>query len=505
MAKELRIYPGIGIARLGDHLTKFFLSPEVPGKGPLELTADDSISEIATHRAGGQVRRQGARFRVFEVETDPSGTITQAREITADDAKIEWRVELANSKAEAGRFENEDLPESGVKRNPNVASDQLIIRPQFPPISGKSQSATAAQDGKFKGAKVVLGELQTDAKGRLIVLGGHGQSASVPPNKPVGREPNPSDNNFANNEFWHDDVSDGPVSATVTFPGKPSVEVKDAWIIVAPPDFAPYTLGIVTLYDVARHAAILNGKLQAPAKPSFKHDILPILQAVSNYRFVSDFPFWETFPRDENLGSADKKNDKLRGDTRKLLDKVVGNGGLIANLSFTKTQRDMLDLWKKGTFIEDGKAPDGPATINPDDLDRASLTQGVGGGFFPGIEAGIIMTYQELYAAPYRITRSTFTHDDRTLKPEAGLLTRNMACPWQSDFWECKFEGPKKIWWPAQRPIEVRKAASPKTKIGWDRGIDGHREMVEHVMELGFVSQRTGDGVFETERGMTDV
>ena len=39
-----------------------------------------------------------------------------------------------------------------------------------------------------------------------------------------------------------------------------------------------------------------------PAEPSFKRDILPILQAVSDYRWVSDFSFWGNFP--EGLGRA---------------------------------------------------------------------------------------------------------------------------------------------------------------------------------------------------------
>jgi hypothetical protein len=168
----------------------------------------------------------------------------------------------------------------------------------------------------------------------------------------------------------------------------------------------------------------------------------------------------------------------------------------------------MLDLWKDGTFIEDFAVPDAPAAIDPEGLDRASLTQGVGGGFFPGIEAGIIMTYKELYAAPFRITREPFVHDGLALTPAAGFITRNMACPWQADFWECKWQGIDiMIWWPAQRPLHVRKAGAPTTKIEWDRGIAGHRELVMHAMELGFVSQRVAgvDGVFETERVLTDV
>ena len=261
------------------------------------------------------------------------------------------------------------------------------------------------------------------------------------PQRPGGkadrRRTNPSNNNFANNEFWHDDVSDGPVSATVTFPGRPPVEVKDAWVIVASPDFAPYTPAVTTLYDIAFEAGVRNGKLAVPAEPSFKRDILPILQAVSNYRWVSNFSFWESFPRDwAALGL--KANGPLRRDARTKLNRVTQ---LVANLSFTRSQIKMLDLWKDGTFVEDFAVPDAPAAIDPEGLDRASLTQGVGGGFFPGIEAGIIMTYTELYAAPFRITRAPFAHDGRALRPSAGFLTRNMACPWQADFWECKWQG----------------------------------------------------------------
>lgn len=503
MAKELRIYPGIGIARLGDHPSAFFLSPEVPGVGALELTDDDAVTPITAHRADGQVRRQGARFRIYEIETDAAGAITQHREITSAEAKIEWHVELANSKAEAGKFASEDIPEAGAKRNPGVASDQLFIKPIFPTITGNNQSATAAQPGQFKGTDVFLGELRTDGRGRLIVLGGNGISASVPPGKPIGDETNTSGNNFANNEFWHDDVSDGPVSATVTFPGQPPVEIKDAWVVVAPPDFAPYTRGVTTLYDIAFQAAVENGQLAAPSTPSYKRDILPVLQAVSNYRFVSNFSFWEDFSRDwAALGM--KANDALRDEVRKQLDTVAGT--LIANLSYTRTQIRSLNAWRDGNFVEDFATPDAAPVLTPDGLNKASLTQGVGGGFFPGIEAGIMTTYIELYSAPYRITREPFEHDGRDIRPAAGFLTRNMACPWQADFWECKFQGFDTIWWPAQRPIQVRRSAQPDVKVEWDRGIADHRDLVDNVMKLGFVAQRLEgqDGVFESEHVLTE-
>ncbi len=52
-----------------------------------------------------------------------------------------------------------------------------------------------------------LGEAHTDAQGRLTVVGGFGRSgSSVNP---------PSIKDYANNDHWWDDTSDGPISATI--------------------------------------------------------------------------------------------------------------------------------------------------------------------------------------------------------------------------------------------------------------------------------------------------
>src|SRR5262249_45376089 len=52
-----------------------------------------------------------------------------------------------------------------------------------------------------------LGEFRSDADGRLIVIGGMGQSDFDPG---LGRE---TIRHFANNDGWFDDMSDGPVDA----------------------------------------------------------------------------------------------------------------------------------------------------------------------------------------------------------------------------------------------------------------------------------------------------
>eukprot|EP01030_Chromulinospumella_sphaerica_P034453 gene34453-biopygen15762 len=130
-------------------------------------------------------------------------------ELTADEADIEWRVHVANRKAGWYQFNNAlDLGDKSIpstKRNGSVTGtdrDQLIIDPGPRTISGKNKSGTKYRfdGGKFYGKEVPLGEIRTDKKGRLMVFGGDGVSASRTGVQAV---------TFANNDGWHDDVSDG--------------------------------------------------------------------------------------------------------------------------------------------------------------------------------------------------------------------------------------------------------------------------------------------------------
>ena len=393
---------------------------------------------------------------MFEIDTDAAGTEVFNEVTEGNGVQIEWRVELANEKAAAGWFTAVDLPEDPKKlRNPDANQADLIIRPSFPAISGINQTVKASTEGKFKGTPVYLGELRTDAKGRLIVLGGRGTSASIPAGQPLGDNsvaPGHPPNTFANNWAWFDDVADGPVTAILRIAGQPDQVVsKSAWVIVAPPDFAPYTNGITTLYDIAVQAA----KLPPPATPSFRSDILPILKAASGLRWVSSLPIWSAISTDYALlaakGSPDA--DKLRQDTLSLL--LVVEGGSLHDFQFTANQKSMLNAWVNGNFVADYHAPVPNIGLTPAGLDRASLTQGVGGGFFPGIEAGIRMTTPDMYSSPFRITDKPFEYAGVRQEPHAGFITRTMACPWQSDFFECEMQTVSSAWWPSARPINV--------------------------------------------------
>jgi hypothetical protein len=102
--------------------------------------------------------------------------------------------------------------------------------------------------GLFQRTPVPLGEIQTDGSGHLLVLGGFGASSS-PNNAPL--------TTFANNDGWHDDVSHGPVTATVTLNGtKTPVQASGAWVICPPPRFAPPIFYIITLYNALLQTAV---------------------------------------------------------------------------------------------------------------------------------------------------------------------------------------------------------------------------------------------------------
>ena len=82
----VRIHPALGVARVGNSPTDFFIGPERPW---------DRTPPPGGYKDGQcRVKRQAARFRLFADHDD--GTTT---ELTAADGPISWTVHLANRKA----------------------------------------------------------------------------------------------------------------------------------------------------------------------------------------------------------------------------------------------------------------------------------------------------------------------------------------------------------------------------------------------------------------------
>ena len=475
MATVYKIHPAIGVARLGNHETAFFVGPEAAGSPGVEIDADGVERPLTGYKKDGRVKRQAARFRVFAYDQDTSGNLHLVGEV-GPDVQIEWSVDLVNRKAAFAGHLGPAAP-----RNTDIADrKRLIIRGSEPAtVSGTTQKPTVLS-GKFLGKNVYLGEILTDDQGRLLVLGGRGESGSVPPGVEI--------TNFANNDRWYDDVSDGPVSATVTLPGQVAVAVHEpAWVVVGPPDFAPVIDAAVSLYDIAFQAGIDKDAIQAAARPSFTRDIKPLIDRTLALRWVDDE--WDRYaqalPVDWNaLADPGQPSKPAR---QRMKDRIERPGlrmfGLPAFLTKYLTQ------WVAGDFVSDLGNPV-PTEPVPQQLDRAALEHCSGNNFFPGIEAGQNLQDRNIYARPFRLDRTN------AAKVYPGCLTEIMALPWQADFLDC--DGG--VWWPTQRPDKVVTDARvvPGSKKDWENPINDYEPMVDHVLQLGFIvpQQVNGETVF---------
>lgn len=515
-----RIHPAIGIARLGDSPEDFFIGPEAPGIAPKPTDGKYRDSQ-------NRIRRQGARFRIYEYSYGDTNALQHVREITARDAQIEWQAHLANRKAAVAKFNSQE------RRNPEIPASKLIIDGGAQEITGENQKMKRF-GGKFMDKPVDLGDLLTDDEGRLIVLGGFGKSDSVPPGQPL--------ESYSSNDGWHDDISDGSVRATIRLNGSSaSVEADSSWVLVAPPAYAPELENVITLYDIvySMQAKFVDKSLAITDSTtlSFTRDIYPLLKRPSSMHWVSDISARGHKPerrgyflaRLTQLASNAEENRAAREQIfKRLRNPYTGGGGNMPKLpdsiaseialtvSFTEAQYEKMRLWAEGKFQADwtGKELDPvpfekiPLFDQPHALDRAALEACVGSGRFPGIEAGNIMLERGTYdpKRPFRISEDMLP----------GSLTARMAVPWQADFRDCEYEEEIGLdWWPGQRPNEIwrmrdgklaREKWVPQTPE-WTADDTRRPMMVQHWSELGFIVRRMVDGEYkfiENERLLKD-
>jgi L-Lysine epsilon oxidase N-terminal/L-lysine epsilon oxidase C-terminal domain len=512
MPTTFEIFPAIGYSRVGTS-NEFYIGPEP------DVPLDRNRRDVA-----GDLLRQAARFRIYQCDRDAAGKLQSAREITAADAQIEWTVHLVNRKAAAERF-NVGQPGGGRRNNAtgNDQSDQALIIDPGPKRIGNGDAPVPLTGGRFKHIDVPLGRLEIQADGRLLVIGGRGDKNSG------DGSPMPPDADFADNDNWHDDVGDGPVRARVTSGGN-NFEAKPAWVIVAPPDYAPDIQSIVTMYDALSDLAVQRGVLKAPPTIFFDRHVLPILDRAVAMQWVNrqarlgyddtqsgghgpdgggDFSSMLAVlgdPAPAN-GTARKAVFRLLRDpdtgahvaglaARKRMPRLSDSNDSGGVLALTRTQYQALKLWSEGTF--QSTDPTGnPVELLPDALTRMALEACTGGAFFPGIEAGRIMMEPSRYmdGEAYRLSPS---------KVKPGEITARNAVPWQTDFHLCRWEGGAKQlgWWPAQRPDDVMTSADGNP-VPWTRGTpDNFQGMLDHWPDFGFVMPDPANpGVFiETNR-----
>lgn len=159
---QYKIFPPIGIARVGDSPTEWFVGPEIPGAYRQPPGGYKS--------ADCRIKRQGARFRIFAFDDDGQPILENGRprEITAADAQITWTVQLGNIKAAADRFyQHQTNAGTFLQRNQDSQGDarkalEIVTEPLS--ISGIEKHAVFTP-GQFRGVSVALGDLWTDAEG----------------------------------------------------------------------------------------------------------------------------------------------------------------------------------------------------------------------------------------------------------------------------------------------------------------------------------------------------
>jgi len=497
------IYPAIGVARVGNSISEYVVGPEVPDPPPL---AAGSYRDTT-----GALKRQAARFRIFGVNN--AGAIV--RELTGDGggAEIIWQVELANTKAAWYGFQLAlDIPEAAsapptVLRNAAVADrSTLSILPGPRSVAGANAKPALFDSGAFVGRKVYLGEILTDAAARLLVLGGRGVSASSDGSWAI---------TFANNEGWFDDVSDGPVTATVSLNGK-ALDVTPAWVVVAPPNYGPQRKSVRTMWDLMRDVAVKAKTLPAPARPSFTQDVLPIFQRLSglqwvNAGFAAGFGWQGAFDLTSpdalaRLSSASPDDRELRQTIANAFRRfdvdswspkpwpwMYGDAMNVPpaltprqNAALSDLQLALLVQWAKGDFDADydpnrrppQKIEDVPLAQQGDVLTRAALEFCLADAFHPGCEITWPARAASMYMAPFRILHEppgwiapnlgSYLNSDGVTIPDgplygqqAGGLTRWMAVPWQTDTASCRggydksYDRFAPTFWPARVPNEV--------------------------------------------------
>ena len=498
------IHPAIGIARVGNSADQYFFGPEVTGPQP---TPDGGYKD-----ATGAIKRQAARFRIYGMNA--AGQVVS--EITAATAQILWTVHVANTKAAWFNFPGPlDIPEATpvTRRNPDftgAARDQLKIDPGPRSISGVNESGAqyAFDSGSFVGHPVYLGELRTDADGRLIFLGGYGKSGTPFPHNTI--------TTYADNRGWHDDVADGPVSAEVTIGGV-SIPVAPAWVVSAPPNFAPDIISIRTLYDVLVDALQVWWIIRLPSDPvSFTRDIYPILERFCQYQWVN-FGYFIQFgwraPFDLMRQNYIQKLAEKSVAAKELRTQIFNQfrnpnsphlqiaawpqaygdyveippAAPLSMLALTPTQYACLQKWVAGDFVADWApvTPAGPLSLDnvpladqPATLDRTALDYCLGGPFHPGCELTWPMRHYTMYCAPFRIRPRAPNQPEKdygdVLTPEVALgetgplfsngpgdLTRWMSVPWQADSAGCRsgytseYDPYLPTFWPARVPNHV--------------------------------------------------
>ncbi|NES20834.1 MAG: hypothetical protein F6K41_18345 [Symploca sp. SIO3E6] len=514
-----KVFPSIGVARLGNSTEAdnyYYIAPETSGGLPI-LPDGGIFTENDFRDSAGNMKRQGARFRVYYFPEAGEGG--DPYEVLLDgDTSITWTVHLANKKSVWYEFSTMlgegEYPPTTDLRNLQVTSNRetLITDPGPRTLTGPDQSAEFSRTSDSSGYAMTfppeglqpfpidtLGEIRTDSDGRLIVIGALGNSGTDQ-TYPL---PEPEDLDYVNNNHWWDDTADGPVSATVTVNGQ-TYEAEPGWVVSVPPAYAPEILAQISMYDVMYDVAVRY--LGAGDPNDIDGDMTKLLNRAFDYKWLtSDEPGCHRSLTSQHI-SYMRSPDEANEPPQKKMPTLAGDRSISPNLdskyvTFPQAHIDLGYRWEVGDYPE----PTEPTEW--DLLTRAALDNCSGAAFAPGIEMTWFSRRSEIYAEAFRLKHRSYSYPlstDATPLTEGlepGDFIKYMAIPWQADFNECSvqwIDGPDVHWWPAQRPLMVydQDSGVKRPWIGDDNAdpdnanylrFNKNTDMVEDWDKLGFV------------------
>lgn len=422
----------------------------------------------------------------------------------------------------------------------------------------------------YKAAKdIELGQLRLDSKDRLLFVPAPGKGECVttpkvalsnpseavnPPNGPDNGS-NPLTNQFAyfNVPGWWDDTCGGEIDVTVTLKDGTVLSTRDnvksakddgtrnpqagAWIVTAPPKYAPHMYHVVSILDRV-YEAFPEAYPYAKQKTNFYRDVYPIFARAVNYGWVSaeaagvmgktkniahgpkqpgnllspEYMAAFTDPMDKSkpirqmiyglMRHAPGKNGKLvdsllpapparptswksdefkRKEEEFKMPKLWGTGGKPAQNeqlgNHLPDQFLSLTDWQLNHLKQwaDGDFEVGVAP-SPVSLEKLPLAEQPHALDSSALEPTIGGGFHPGIEFPYLIVyRENFAEAFRVSKDiEPGAIAAYMSSPWQGDFWSCN-----NAWWPTQRPdivFEYDKANQTRTYKEWFRGYDAQGE-----------------------------
>ncbi|QWF84895.1 LodA/GoxA family CTQ-dependent oxidase [Amycolatopsis sp. CA-230715] len=538
LAASVSIFPAIGVARVGntgpgDTTDDYYLPPEGIGRLPTESDGGPPFDVSGFRDRQGRLRKQAATFALYHEDRREPLRIGTALPLpdggSAQIVDVVWTAHLANKKAAWYQFEGgvgeKGYPPRHPLRNADVRGEDrrgLIIDPgprtvstrgtrtgEFDRNDGDGRS-TFPPDGPDPDRERIttLGRITAGDDGGLLLLGGAGVAYTTSAAPALGDDDN--------NDHWWDDVSDGPVSATMVVRvvdqrGEqvgPEHEIRlldTSWAIVAPPSYAPEVVTLVTLYDTlfdmaVRHEGIRpgiyrEGQWQQGYRPHYPTEIEPILRRATEVPWVVAVPpKVHTFDLDR-LGTKDPRFDQIRrylfeslrppqapntlsspGTGYRLMPYIAGDDISSQQTAkfhtLTPTQYFLLGQWADGNFRTADETPNpmsGPEWHPGHRLTAAALGNSSGPPFSPGIEMGWLSRVPAVYAKPFRFRFAPVANlpveagrlslaTDPADGLEPGDVTKYMSVPWQADFNGCavhESDGHHLWWWPAHRPMFV--------------------------------------------------